>query len=240
MVMQEILRDLIDPANGFAHLSYIFLISAMLMSSLRLLRVLALASGLAAMAHFIFRTQDNASLVWETMFVLANGVQLAILQYRSRRSSLQSEERELLHAILQIEDQADQRRVLGLLRWRDAAVGEILMQQGELHPPLIYISAGAATVEVDGRLVGACGAGDFLGEISHVAKECASATVKVSNTMRIAEFDRQGLAAIPLTDPEIAKAIDSAVNRSLAAKLVRMNDAAKAGAGHARALQIGG
>lgn len=61
--MQDVLRDLADPANGFAHLSYIFLIAAMLMTSLRWLRVLALASGIAAMAHFTFQTQDNASLV---------------------------------------------------------------------------------------------------------------------------------------------------------------------------------
>ena len=238
--MQEILRDLIDPANGFAHLSYIFLIAAMLMTSLRLLRVLALASGLAAMAHFIFRTEDNASLVWETMFVAANGVQLAILQFRSRKSSLKAEERELLHSILQIEDHADQRRVLGLLRWRDAAVGEILMRQGELHPPLVYIAKGAETVEVDQHIVGACGAGDFLGEISHVAKASASATVRVSNAMRIAEFDRQGLVAIPSTDPEIAKAIEGALNRSLAAKLVRMNEAARSAGRFANVPQIDG
>lgn len=222
----EIIRDLADPANGFAHLSYIFLIAAMLMTSLRWLRLLALASGVAAMAHFIFRTQDNASLVWETMFVLANGIQLTILQYRSRKSGFKLEERQLLGEILNIDDMAAQRRVLALLDWRDAGEGTILMRQGEHEPPLIYISAGAATVEVDGRMVSACGAGDFLGEISHVAGEQASATVTVSNTMRIAQFNREGLAGIAASDPVIAKAVDGALNRSLAAKLVRMNAAA--------------
>lgn len=224
--MQQIVHDLLDPANGFAHLSYIFLIAAMLMTSLRWLRVLALLSGLTAMAHFTFRTQDNASFVWETMFVVANACQLALLQYRSRKSSLGSDERALLHSILQIEDRADQRRVLGLLKWRDVPAGETLMTQGEAEPPLIYVASGAATIEVDGHIVTACGKGDFLGEIGHVTGEGASATVKVSNIMRVAEFDRTALGELSHSSPEISRAIDGALNRSLAAKLVRMNKVA--------------
>lgn len=238
--MQDVLRDLADPANGFAHLSYIFLIAAMLMTSLRWLRVFALASGIAAMAHFTFRTQDNASLVWETAFVLANGVQLVLLQYRSRRRGLTPEEDELLHSILKIEDRADQRRVLALLEWREFAPGGVLMEEGEWHPPLIYLASGAASIELEGKIISSCGAGDFVGEISYIGERRASATVRVSNAMRAAQFDHEGLAALAVNEPAIAKAIDGALNRSLAAKLVRMNLAAKQGTDQLDPVQIGG
>lgn len=226
--MQSIVADLVDPANGFAHVSYILLISAMLMTSLRWLRVLALGSGLAAMAHFIFRTQDNASLVWETMFVIANGCQLALLIYRSRTSQMRSEERELLETILKIGEPSNQRRLLGLLHWSDAAVGTQLMVQGDRSPPLLYVASGAAAIEVDGKIVSACGAGDFLGEISHVTGERASATVTVSNTMRIARFDRDALIEASEAIPEIGKALDRAFTQSLAVKVVRMNQSSSA------------
>ncbi len=224
--MQDIFRDLADPDNLFAHLSYIFLITSMMMRSLRDLRILALLSGLAAMAHFIFRTQDNASLVWEGAFVAANGIQLGLLLYRSRRGMMKNEERELLENVLQVEEPAHQRRLLDLMTWKDVEVGEVLMTQGQKRPPLIYIASGAAGIESDGKLVGVCGPGDFLGEMSLITGEGASATVKVTNGMRIASVDRDALMRLSEGLPELARAFDHALNRGLAAKILRMNKSA--------------
>jgi len=224
------MQDLTDPGNAFAHLSCVLLIASMLMTSLRWLRVLALGSGLAAMAHFIFRTQDNASLVWAMLFVLANGLQLVLMQLRARRHHLSSEERELLEGVLQVQEPHHQRRLMGLMQWRDAGVGEVLMTQGQSRPPLIYIASGAAAIEHDGAIVGVCGAGDFLGEMSLMTGEKASATVRVSNPMRIARFDRDALAQFTSGVPELNRAFDAALNRGLAHKVLRMNKAAAASA----------
>lgn len=222
--MQEIIRDLVDPDNIFAHLSYIFLITSMLMRNLRNLRILALLSGLAAMVHFIFRTQDNASLVWEFAFVAANASQLALMMFRSRKGMMGKEERELLEQVLQVEEPAQQRRLLDLIKWRDVEVGDILMRQGQANPPLIYISSGAAGIEHEGKLVGVCGPGDFLGEMSLITGDRASATVSVTNAMRIASFDRDALLRLSSGMPELARAFDHALNRGLASKILRMNE----------------
>ena len=226
--MEPIIRDLGDPGNIFAHLSYIFLISSMLMTSLRALRILALASGIAAMIHFTFQTQDNASFVWETVFVLANGTQLAILLYRSRTGDMLPEERELFDYVMSVEEPSHQRRLRDLLEWKDIPVGEVLMQQGARNPPLIYIASGAASIEHSGAMVGVCGPGDFVGEMSLISGESASATVTVTNAMRIARFDRDALSQLVRNVPDIGKAFDSALNRGLAAKVLRMNEAAAA------------
>ena len=227
--MYEIWRDLADPGNLFAHLSYVFLISSMMMTSLRNLRLLALCSGLAAMAHFTFRTSDNASLVWEAMFVLANAVQLALLLYRSRSGYFRSEEVELMSKVLEVEEPAHQRRLLDVIEWRDVPVGEVLMRQGQAEPPLVYVASGAGAIEVDGKIVGVCGAGDFLGEMSMITGERASASVSVTNAMRIARFDRAALAQLSGALPELSRAFERALNRGLAAKVLRMNAALAAG-----------
>jgi len=223
--MQEIWRDLIDPANAFAHLSYIFLITSMAMRSLRNLRILALGSGLAAMVHFLWQTQDNASLVWEAMFVLTNATQLTILLVRSRRGLMKAEERALLEQVLQVEEPAHQRRLLDVIKWRDVAIGETLMKEGDAEPPLVYIASGAAGIEHDGKLVGVCGSGDFVGEMSLISGERASATVVVTNAMRVAEFNRDGFRRLAGGIPELSQALDRALNRGLAAKVLRMNEA---------------
>ena len=46
-------------------------------------------------------------------------------------------------------------------------------------------------------------------------------------TEPIAHFDRDALAALARGVPEIGKALDGALNRSLAAKVIRMNQAAR-------------
>ena len=224
--MQAIAQDLLDPGNAFAHLSYIFLITSMMMTSLRYLRILALLSGLAAIVHFTFRTQDNASLVWELLFVIANGLQLAILLYRSRKRDMRAEEARLLEHVLQVQEPSQQRRLLDLLEWQDVEEGKVLMKQGQEKPPLIYIAEGAAAIRHDGALVGVCGNGDFLGEMSMVTGEPASASVEVTNAMRIARFDRDALSQLFHAVPDLSRAFDNALNRGLAAKVLRMNQSA--------------
>lgn len=226
--MQAFIDELLDPWSIFAHLSYIFLITSMLMRDLRYLRILALLSGLAAIAHFTFQTRDWASMTWEVLFVLANGSQLAILLYRSRSKQMLREETQLLEQVLQVQNPADQRRLLGLLHWRDVPVGEVLVKQGEASPPLIYISSGAAGIESDGKLIGVCGQGDFLGEMSLISGNAASASVVVTNPMRIARFEPGALRELSQAVPELGRAIDGALGRGLAAKVLRMNEAAAA------------
>lgn len=223
--MQALVQDILDPGNVFAHSSYILLIASMLMTSLRNLRILALLSGLVAMVHFSLMG-DTASLAWEVAFVLTNGLQLCILIYRSRTGDLSPEEQSLLNHVLKVEDPMNQRRMLGLLRWRDVPAGEVLIRQGQANPPLAYIASGAASIEHDGQLVGVCGEGDFLGEMSLVSGERATATVVVTNAMRIAVFDRDALAQLTRSSPDIGNALDAALNRGLAAKVLRMNVAA--------------
>jgi CRP-like cAMP-binding protein len=217
-----------DSAQVFLQLTCALLVAAMLMNTLRTLRMFALAAGLSAVLYFELSRQPGFTLIWASLFVLANAAQLARLVHGSRLSKMRPEERALLEDILRVDDPAQQRRLIGLLNWRDADVGTVLIRQGQPHPPLIYVASGAAGIELDGQLVGVCGAGDFLGDISIATGQPASAAVVVSNPMRIAVVDRAALAQLAQAAPEIGAAFDAALNRGLAAKVLRMNEAAAA------------
>ena len=195
----------------------------MMMRSLLHLRVLALCSGLAAILHFTFRTNDSASLVWESLFVLANLTQLVILIYHQRASNLTAEESGLVLDTLELTAAIDQRKVLELLVWRDVTPGERLIEQNEYSPDLIYIAGGAASILDDGRLIGVCGPGDFLGEMNEISDKRATASVEAASPMRIAVVDRKALAAIERSAPIVSQAFDRALGRVMARKLLRMN-----------------
>ena len=113
--------------------------------------------------------------IWPALLVAVNAAQLAAMIQRSRTGDQREEERELLGHVLGIEEPAGQRRLRDLLRWRDVAEGEVLIREGQAEPPLVYIARGIGRVEHDGRPVGVCGAGDFLGEMSLVSGQLAIA-----------------------------------------------------------------
>ncbi|WP_271077605.1 cyclic nucleotide-binding domain-containing protein [Aurantiacibacter sp. MUD61] len=217
---------LTDGANLFAVMALLVLTLAVLMRSMRDLRISVLVAGLLAIAHFGFRQADTLALIWVVILSLANAVQLALLLKRSRHGLLRAEERALIEDVLQVQEPAQQRRLLDLVKWRDVAAGSELIAQGQARPPLIYIAMGEAAVTFDGAPVGVAEPGDFLGEMSLVSGATASAAVTADTAMRIALIERNGILRLSAAIPELAGAFDRAMNLGMAAKIARMNEAA--------------
>ena len=70
------------------------------------------------------------------------------------------------------------------------------MEEGQATPQLVFIARGAASVEKGGTIVGVCGPGDFLGEMSFLTGKPASATVRVANEVRCCVYDPAALKAL--------------------------------------------
>lgn len=216
-----------DSVDFLAYLAGILLVAAVLMTSVRTLRVFALMAGIAGFAYFAIGSGDAFGMVLAGLFVAVNAVQLLVLMRRSRTGTGLGEERLLFETVLSVDNPAHRGKLRDVLAWRTARVGETLMEQGQIDPPLVYIADGVASAEVDEERVGLCGAGDFVGEMSLVSGERASATVRVIEPMRIAEFDRDALGHLSREIPEIGTAMSGALNRGLAAKVARMNTGSK-------------
>lgn len=215
--------------NSLLILGGIALVAAMLMTSIRRLRVLVLLAGFLALAHFLFVDRVFLGGLLALLLIAATGFRLLVMLRRARNGSMLEDERELFDHVMRVEEPASQGRLRDLMTWRDVEPGDVLMRQDQAEPPLIYIARGAADITRGSNQVGTCGPGDFLGEMSAVFGHKASATVTASEPMRIAEFNRDGLGELVRGVPEIGTALDAALNRSLAAKVMRMNEAATAG-----------
>ncbi len=211
-----------DTIGLLPYLAGILLVAAFLMTSIRALRVFALTAGLAAFASFL-SGGDELALLIAGLFVVVNAAQLLVLMRRAQAGTAMGDEQLLFDGVLGIGDSNHRGRLRDLITWRTARVGEVLMEQGQPDPPLVYIASGVAGVEIGERRVGLCGAGDFLGEMSLVSGDKASATVRVIEPMRIAVFDRDALGHFSREVPELGIAFSGALNRGLASKIDRMN-----------------
>lgn len=220
--------DSLVSGQVFAHLAALLLVAAALQRRPRIIRLLTTLGGLAALTHFALSGAGFAWIFWSGLFTAINGVHFAALAMRARSGKLLEEERELFDEVMKIGEPGQQRHLRDLIDWRDIDPGQALVTQGQANPPLIYVARGKAEIVVDGKRVGECGPGDFLGEMSLISGQTATATVSAGEPMRVARFDREGLAQLSRAAPEVGRALDSALNRSLAAKVMRMNAVASA------------
>ncbi|MHA7818788.1 MAG: cyclic nucleotide-binding domain-containing protein [Erythrobacter sp.] len=215
----------------FGWFAGIALVAAMLPHQVRNIRILCLAAGLFGVLAFVFAQDWGLGLVLAAAFLIVNAIRFNELRARAREGTITSEERELFDHVMQIEDPGKQSRLRDLMTWSDEPVGETLIMQDQIDPPLIYIASGRAAIIRDDVIVSECGAGEFVGEMSQISGNLASATVKVTHPMRMARLDRDALAQLTQSLPEIGRAVDNAFNRSLAVKVMRMNESSRGASG---------
>lgn len=218
--------NLSDTGDAYL-LAFLFLLVVTIgMGTLRNLWMMALFAGIAGTVHFYLSDGMALTTVLVVIFTLVALGQLVMQFQRARRGFASADEQRLVEDVLAVDEPSQQRRLLDLLEWRDIAAGEIMAREGQAEPPMVYIATGSAAVTIAGQPVGNCGPGEFVGEMSAVAGDVASATVTASEEMRVALIDRDAMLRLTQGMPELGRAFDRALNRGLAAKVKRMNEAA--------------
>ena len=209
----------------FAYLAGVLLVASAILTSVRAQRVFATMAGALALVFFAAYTDSRFGALLAAAFFVINIIQLAMFYGRARSGRMLSEEQALFDQVLQLDDPSQQGRLRDLMQWRTARVGEVLMEQGQVDPPLVYIASGAVDVSRGDKPVGLCGAGEFLGEMSLVSGASASASVTVREPSRIAVFDRDALGQYARAVPDVGASLNAALNRGLASKITRLNEA---------------
>lgn len=218
-------ENLFSVGKLVGHLSYVLLVLSMMMRSMTWLRVIAVSAGVTSGTYGYLYLNDPVTVFWEVVFVLTNLVQLLIIAFENRKRAMSEEERIIIKALLPRGDMRAVRRMLKLGVFREVPPQTVLIKQGEMVPELIVLTRGAVQVEKNGRIVGACGEGDFIGEMSFLSGDPATATVMVTNPTHYMGFERGRLRAFLDRNPEIRHAVEASFNRNLMAKLVRTSHA---------------
>ena len=227
--MEHFLEQLANPISAVGHLNYILVILSVSMSSMRWLRIFAMASGITGVVYYGFLVSDNISATWEFIFTMVNAIQLAIMLLAGRRKAMDEDEKLFIETVMPVLDGNLRTRMLKLARWETRQPDDILVEEGQASPQLVFIARGAASVEKAGSIVGVCGPGDFLGEMSFLTGKPASATVRVANEIRCCTYDAATLKMLAQKNPGIRQALEFSFNRNLVGKLERMNEASRVG-----------
>lgn len=222
-LFDQLLEGMTNPVILFGHFTYFLLIVSMLMRRMVWLRGFAVASGVAKIIYRAFFVFDPVSVLWETIFVLVNIGQLLLIWYYERHHRFTEDHRHFVDSMPVSVERRALKRLLAFATIREVAVDETLVREGEVVKDLMYVATGMARIESAGRMIAACGPGDYLGEMSFLTGEPATATVTASRPMRVLSFDQQRLHAAVESDATIRRAMEAGLNRNLVGKLVRAN-----------------
>ena len=218
-----LLSGLADPVTLFGHFTYFLLILSMLMRNMIWLRVFAVGSGITKIIYRAYYVVDPVSVIWEVAFVAVNIAQLGIIWYYEKHHRFAEDERHFISSMPPGVERRAIKRLLEFSAIKHVDQGASLTVEGEGVNELMYIANGVATIERDGRVIAACGPGDYIGEMSFLTGDPAGATARAVKPMRVLAFDQVKLRAAIQTDGAIRRAMESSLNRNLVGKLVRAN-----------------
>jgi hypothetical protein len=219
--MHELALSFSQPALIFGHFTYLLLIVSMLMRNIVWLRSIAIAAGIAKIIYRTLIMLDPVSVLWETIFVLVNVAELGVIWWRSRPPLLRDEERLLLDAVAPNLSVPARKALLARAEWRDVPAGETLTRQGVPVGGLIYVAAGQVDIIADGRTIGQCKGGDFLGEMTWADGGAATATAITVGPARYAWFERRALSSAVTRLEGLRFALQASISRNLTQKLLR-------------------
>ncbi|MEP0521209.1 MAG: cyclic nucleotide-binding domain-containing protein [Hyphomicrobiales bacterium] len=108
-------------------------------------------------------------------------------------------------------------------QWEEAGIGTELTQHGVPVDRLIYLSRGSADVVVGGKIVGRIDDGSFIGELSSLSKNPATATVTLSTQSRFFSINVAKLRLLTKRLPELEIAIQKSFISETGKKLDAAN-----------------
>jgi hypothetical protein len=159
-MQDELIAGLSNPAVLFGHFTYVLLIISVLMRRMVWLRVFAVASGITKIIYRAFFILDPVSVLWETVFVIVNLVQLAIIWYYEYHHRFSDDGRHFAESMPAGTERSAIKRLLDLSDLQRSEPGDILTREGAPLPNLMYLADGIVKIEHGDRVVAICGPGD--------------------------------------------------------------------------------
>lgn len=188
------------------HLAYVFLVLSMLMRSIVALRILFVVNVLLNIFYVTVWVHDPVQLFWESLLFVINIGQLALIWWQNRRAQFSDDEKAFAASRLRGLSRGQTRQLLDLGHWWDVLPGTVLTLEGERPLHLTYIASGNAGIYIGDRRIADCGSGHYIGEMSVLDREPASAMDQLSERK-----------------PAVVAALEAGIARDMCSKLMNTN-----------------
>lgn len=184
---------LTDATVVFFFANSLYVVSYML-TSMFWLRLLAIIAAASTFPYFYFQAEPLwSALFWQSCFLTVNLVNLLILLFSMRAADFDSEEKLAYQLKFSSLKPHEVRPIYKYAERLSLSDGERLLREGQENHKLYLILEGRCRILKHDKEVTILGPGSFVGELSFVSGEAASACVFASGEVKLMAWDREAL-----------------------------------------------
>ena len=186
-----------------------------------------------AAASLVLLSLTNSFNLWSAIiqfsWIMISLAGMTSFFVKTRRIRFTAEESALIRNRFPRLSNLEARKFLDSGLWIDSEPMQVLTEQGQMVPKMVYLSEGSANVYVDKQLVATCGPGSFLGELSVLSPDkTACATVILQEQSRYFAISPTVLRNLAKRSPDFRLHVLHALNNDARTKLIASHDWLKA------------
>ena len=186
------------------------------------LRVMTIVACLCTFPYFLMRESPLYSAwFWQSAFIIINAVNLTFLIIERRPVQLTAEQQRLYTLVFRMLTPREMLKLLNIAKWAESVQGETIVKKGVYLDKLLLIFEGKAEVRVDNNLVTSLTAGQFIGEMSYITGNPASADVITGEDFRYIIWERSDLNFLFQKIPALEKVLNVIIGKDMAVKLTK-------------------
>ncbi len=207
----------------FLHLGNVLYLCAYSVRDILWLRILMVVAMFSLLPYYYCcsTTPLYEAIIWQSIFITVNLIQIALLILERRPVFLGEEEMRLYRTVFSSLAPREFVKLVGIAEWKHAKEGDILLRQDEKVSQLALISTGRAGVELDGRHIAEVGPSQFVGEMGFLTEEPASANVVARLPMDYLCWPVPTLREFLRDNPQIHVKVQGILGTDLVEKLRR-------------------
>lgn len=184
-------------------------------------RLLAVAAGLCLMPCYCHCGDHPlwAPISWNVLFTAVNVVQIILLIGERWPRGLTGSQRQLYERVFPELTPGEFVKLMKMGTRREVPAGTRLVAQGSVVEDMTILIQGALEVRADGRVIAQRRPGQFVGEMSFITGEKASADVVATAASIVVSCSQASLHELPEAKPALALTIRGALGRDAVGKL---------------------
>lgn len=203
------------------HTTYLLLALSYVVRDILWLRCFAVIASCTSITYNYFAKDEPLWLVinWNFVFLAINIFRIVRIFLEKRDIQFSPEEQELAETVFEELTPLELMKLLRIGQWRDASPDQLLLTEDAKVDDVMLIYSGEVKVYDKTQERGRRRPGNFIGEMSFVSNQVASANVKTTMPCRYLAFPQEGLRRLITREPSLGIKIHQILAADLTQKI---------------------
>lgn len=204
------------------HIAYALIAFSFTVKDIIWLRSLSIVASSLLIGISLMRSGSSWTddiVLWNLLFMCINVVHVSIIVFGERAIQFTDDEEELYETMFANFTKLEFQRVLRLAEWKKVEPATRLAEEGKHLSDIMLISDGVVDVIVGDRTVATVRDGQFIGEMSYLTRDTASASAVVKEEAKLLVWPKKELRSMLKRNPSMRSLMTAVMGADVSRKL---------------------